>query len=265
MHSLTGKADIHIHTIFSDGLMSPEALVEYTVFHTDLNVIAVTDHDTICGALVAQAYARRFQDTFRPFEVVVGTEVTSANGDILALFVSQDIPSNRSALETVDRIHDQGGLAIAAHPFSHAPLLLHMKGMKGVQRLIETVPFDGVEVRNGTPTELISNYLTAWNNRRGHRCSETGGSDTHYLPTVGSTFTRFRGTTADDLRLALKAGQTEAGGIVYSPFYIFNIIHDLISKQLPAQILPDERLRDWPLAQPAVVRTSASSQFMAHS
>lgn len=247
MSAKFGKADIHMHTIFSDGLMTPEALVEHVIFETDLDVIAVTDHDTISGALIASAYARYYKETFRPFEVIIGTEVTSADGDILALFVEEDIPPKLSAEETIGLIHAQGGLAIAAHPFSHAPTLLRMDGMKGAGELIKTLPFDGVEVRNATPTEFFSNRITAFNNRRWAKRAETGGSDGHYLPTVGRSYTVFSGNTAADLRRAIETRQTRAGGRIYSPFLITSLLRDLISQRLPAHTIPIAR-RDWPLA-----------------
>lgn len=241
-----GRADIHIHTIFSDGLMSPEALVEFVLHKTQLNVIAVTDHDTIAGARIAQAYVEHFRDTFRPLEIIVGTEVTSADGDILALFVEEDIPSGMTASETVDLIHAQNGLAIAAHPFSHSPFLLRIDGMKGVEKLIKSVSFDGVEVRNGTPTEFFSNRIAHFNNQRWAKRAETGGSDGHYLPTVGKSHTRFPGTTADDLRQAILSGQTSAGGHIYNPFLIFKLMRELVTRQIPARTLPEDR-HSWPL------------------
>lgn len=246
MNQKFGKADIHIHTIFSDGLMSPEALVEFVLFETDLDVIAVTDHDTIAGARVAQAYVEYFNGTFRPLDIIVGTEVTSKDGDILALFVEEDIPVGLSADETVDLIHQQGGLAIAAHPFSHSPFLLRIDGMKGVERLIDTVPFDGVEVRNATPTELFSNWIAAWQNRRWQKRSETGGSDGHYLPTVGKAYTQFPGTSAIDFRRAIQSGVTTAGGHIYNPFLITRLMRELITRQIPARKLPADR-KAWPL------------------
>lgn len=242
-----GKADLHIHTIFSDGLMSPECLVEFVVQKTELNVIAVTDHDTTLGARVASAYANHFKNTFRPLEVIIGTEVTSADGDILALFVEEDIPPKLSAAKTVDLIHEQGGLAIAAHPFSHAPVLLRLDGMKGVGKLIESVPFDGVEVRNATPTEWLSNRIARRQNRRLSQSSETGGSDGHYLPTVGAAYTVFQGQTADELRKAITNGQTAAGGHIYSPFLIVRLLRELLSRQIPVHSLPEER-NSWPLS-----------------
>ena len=89
----TGKADIHIHTTFSDGLNEPEAVVNYVLTQTDLSVIAITDHNTIDGARVAHAYWRRHRHDFRQLEVIQGVEVSSAHGHILGLFLHEDVPA----------------------------------------------------------------------------------------------------------------------------------------------------------------------------
>ena len=206
------KADIHIHTNLSDGLMTPEAVVEYAATETDLRVIAISDHDTIEGALAGRQYWQHYRRDFGHLEIIVASEITSRDGDVLGLFLQHDVPAGLSASETVEAIHGQGGLAVAVHPYS----LLLPTIVKGVKGLIHTLPFDGVEIRNGTPTELPGNYLAQWLNRRNHARPEVGGSDAHYLPTVGRTYTLFPGQTATELRRALQAGQVQAGGQVYS-------------------------------------------------
>jgi predicted metal-dependent phosphoesterase TrpH len=209
---LLNKADIHIHTTFSDGLMTPEAVVEYAATETDLSVIAISDHDTIEGAWAARRYRQRYRADFGHLDIVVASEITSRDGDILGLFLSHDVPPGMSALETVEAIHAQRGLAIAVHPCS----FLLPGVIKGVKGHIRSVPFDGVETRNGTPTEFFSNPLTQWLNRRWQALPETGGTDAHYLPTVGQTYTLFSGRTDADLRHSLETGQVQAGGHVYS-------------------------------------------------
>lgn len=205
------KADIHIHTTFSDGLMTPEAVVEYAATETQLRVIAITDHDTIAGAVAAQRYWRCYQGDFGHLDVIIGSEITSRDGDVVGLFLNDDVPARMSAVETVNAIHEQGGLAIAVHPYSFLlPMII-----KGVKGHIHSVPFDGVEIRNGTPTEFLSNYLTQWINRR-RALPEVGGSDAHYLPTVGQTCTFFPGYTGADFRRAIQTGKTQAEGQVYS-------------------------------------------------
>jgi len=231
MNEITfGKADVHIHTTCSDGLMTPEALVDYVVKHTDLDVIAVTDHDTTEGAHRARAYARRH---YPDFEVIIGQEVTSAECDILALYIHEDIPAGLSAEESIRRIHAQGGLAIAAHPYAFVMPMIGVDGMKGAGDRIKDLPFDGVEAINATPSEWLTNRRTQANNRRWQNLAETGGSDGHYLPTVGSAHTVFMGRTAADLRAALEARTTRAIGRVYSPLLIFNVVFDWLTGRLP--------------------------------
>jgi predicted metal-dependent phosphoesterase TrpH len=206
-----GKADIHIHTNYSDGLMTPEAVVEYAAIKTDLKVIAISDHDTIEGALAARRYQHRYQWDFGHLGIIVASEITSRDGDIVGLFLKRDVPAGMSAAETVDAIHAQGGLAVAVHPYSF------MVGIvKGVKGKVHALPFDGVETRNGSPTEFVSNYLAEWFNQRRHALPVVGGSDAHYLRTVGQTYTLFPGQTAADFRVALEAGRVESGGQVYS-------------------------------------------------
>ena len=209
---LFSKADVHIHTNFSDGLMTPEAVVEYAATETDLSVIAISDHDTIEGALTAQRYWHSYRHHFGHLEIIVASEITSREGDVLGLFLSHDVPAGLSATQTVEAIHAQGGLAIAVHPFSFL-----LPGMvKGIKGRVHSLPLDGVEIRNGAPTEFVSNYLAQWQNRRRRALREMGGSDAHYLPTVGQTYTLFPGKTAADFRHALRTGRVQAGGQVYS-------------------------------------------------
>ncbi len=232
------QADTHIHTTYSDGLMTPEAVVEYAATETQLRVIAITDHDTIAGAVAAQRYWRCYQGDFGHLDVIIGSEITSRDGDIVGLFLNDDVPAGMSAAETVHAIHAQGGLAIAVHPYSFLlPTII-----KGVKGHIHSVPFDGVEIRNGTPTELLSNYITQWINRR-RALPEVGGSDAHYLPTVSQTYTVFPGHTATDFRRAIQTGQTRANGQVYSFFTL-------------AQVAALSFLGRMPKAEPSTVRST---------
>lgn len=207
-----GKADTHMHTTYSDGIMTPEEMVEYIAAETDLNVIAITDHDTAEGAFVAQAYARRHTPHL---EVIIGQEVTTKEGDVVGLFVNSTLPRYNTALEAIEAIHAQGGLAVSVHPFSR---ISTFNNMKGLGNKIFTLPLDGVEVRNGFPSNLFSNPISALLNRhRGQRLAELGGSDSHASFTVGQSYTRFYGRTADDLRRAIKNRTVEACGSLWTP------------------------------------------------
>ncbi len=221
------KADTHLHTAYSDGVATPAELLDYIASYTEVRVIAITDHDTTDGAYVAQAHARRQR---LDLDVIIGQEVTTDEGDIIGLFLNATLPQYATALEAVQAIHAQGGLAIAAHPFSYWATATLMQGV-GTQ--IATLPLDGVEVRNGFPTNLVSNPLTAWKNRRQSRHSELGGSDSHIPFTVGQAFTWFPGRTAEDLQTAIVEGYTSAGGTLWTPTNLAKIFPVLLKHGMP--------------------------------
>jgi predicted metal-dependent phosphoesterase TrpH len=188
------RADLHIHTTCSDGTATPEQ-VAGILASGRLAVAAVTDHDTVEGALrVREALAGRGP------EIIVGTEVTSADGHILALFVDRSFPAGRSARETVELIHERGGLAIAAHPYFP---------IESLGRLAASLPFDAIEVANGTVLGELANLRAGWSLAR-HARALVGGSDAHVAAAVGHVSTLFPGSTAADLRAAIVRGETKA-------------------------------------------------------
>ena len=78
------KADLHLHTNYSDGYSTPAQLVDYVCDHTDLRVIAVTDHDAIDGAYEVQQYAQT-----RNLDVIIGEEISTREGHMLAYFIER--------------------------------------------------------------------------------------------------------------------------------------------------------------------------------
>ena len=112
-----GKADMHIHTLYSDGTADVQSLLDHVERETDLDLVAITDHERIDGALRAREIHAAGDYSFG---LVVGEEITTRRGHLLALFLSERVPALRPLRETLERVHDQGGIAIAAHPL--APL-----------------------------------------------------------------------------------------------------------------------------------------------
>ena len=230
-HEIYSKADTHIHTTYSDGTSRPEEVVEYVSNHTDLRVIAITDHNTAEGAFVAREHARRLG---LDVDVIIGQEVTTAEGDIVGLYLKDSLPVFDSAKEAIEAIHAQDGLAVAVHPFSYWASLAQMRGV-GV-RIVE-LPLDGVEVRNGFPANFVSNALTEWVNRRyGQKLSELGGSDSHVPYTIGQPFTWFAGTCAADLREAIVDSRTLTGGTLWTPVSIARILPIVLKSGLPGTV-----------------------------
>lgn len=213
MHSamrIWGRADLHMHTTFSDGWPTPAELVDHAAHRTHLDVIAVTDHDTIEGALRAADRASRRKN----LQVIVGEEVSSRDGHILALFLEKRVRPGLSAAATVHAIHDQGGVAVAAHPFWRTQRQVRTGPVHGVGWLAAELDFDAIEVENATPGFYVFNQL-AHRLHDGLGGAELGSSDAHIVDAVGRAFTEFPGTTPAALRSAIDSGATRAGRLRY--------------------------------------------------
>lgn len=204
-----GRADLHIHTVASDGTATVTAILDHIGRTGGLDVIAITDHERIDAALAARAMAA---DQGRPFEVVVGEEVTTLGGHLLALFIERPIRPYRSLRATIANVHDAGGIAIPAHPL--VPFPLCAQGW-AIRRLLDdpdiTVHPDALEAFN--PTALGR----PWHDRvvrfaDEHGLAQVGNSDAHALAAIGTGWTEFEGRTADDLRRAIGAGLTTQHG-----------------------------------------------------
>jgi predicted metal-dependent phosphoesterase TrpH len=199
-------ADLHVHTTGSDGLGTPQQVLDWVEQRTNLAVVAVTDHDDIRPALLARELHGRGG---YGFSLVTGAEVTTIEGHLLALFVERPLPSFRSLARTLDAIHAQDGLAIIPHPMS--PLTRSI-GRHGIERILsrrrDGLWFDAIELANSSPAGRIVAGRVARLNSARFGLALAGGSDAHYLPVIGSSFTTFPGCNAADLRAAFAAHTT---------------------------------------------------------
>src|SRR5262245_27242886 len=202
--ALGGRADLHVHSLWSDGMQSPEEIVRAAAGRVD--VLALTDHDTIDGARIAQDYALDHPEL--GVDVIVGEEVSTLNGHVLALYIEEAIPPRLSAERTIELIHEQDGIAVAAHPFH--PIRFRAAGHRTLAALIPDLPLDGVEVVNNSGP--LARPYDAWAALRNAdwQLAVTGSSDAHDVDYIGSALTRFPGRDARALRRALVAAQTRA-------------------------------------------------------
>ena len=174
-----------------------------------LDVVAITDYERIDAAVAAREIAR---DDGLPFEVVVGEEITTRGGHLLALFIETPIQPLRSLRETMARIHDQGGLAIPAHPLFPFPMCAQARTIRRL--MADPDPRyhpDALEAFN--PTTLGR----PWHSRvvrfaAEHGLPTVGNSDAHEAASIGAGWTTFPGRTAEDLRTAILEGQTHHHG-----------------------------------------------------
>jgi predicted metal-dependent phosphoesterase TrpH len=204
------KADLHIHSGAGDGVASVAQILDYVEQETDLKLIAITDHDLLEGALEARELAARKQ--YR-FEIMVGMEITTLEGHLLAYDLEQPIRMLMPLARTIRLIHEQAGFCVVPHPMSW---LTRSIGYRGLRRLTEDlgndVTIEGLEVLNPTLAGRVIYQKVQTLNRERWHLAELGGSDAHSLEFIGSGYTLFPGKSADDLRQALRERTTQAEG-----------------------------------------------------
>ncbi|MGZ8476134.1 MAG: PHP-associated domain-containing protein [Candidatus Limnocylindria bacterium] len=208
-----GRADMHIHSLYSDGTASVADILEHVEHHTDLDVVAITDHERIDGALRA---AELHAAGGYAFDLVVGEEITTRRGHVLALFITQRVPALRPLEETLRAIHDQGGIAIAAHPLAPIPLSVGTRSLRRV-RDDETggVGFDAIELFNPSYAGRTRSAARMALNTNELGLAGVGNSDAHVLEGIGTGASVFPGHTADDYRSAIVAGTVHPEGVAH--------------------------------------------------
>lgn len=191
---LTLRADLHNHTYFSpDSILSPRQAVRQCR-RRGINCIAVTDHNTIRGGLAVREIA--------DFRVIVGEEVRSGDGEILGLFLTEEVPKGLPARDTVERIRAQGGVVGVPHPFDHLRSALR-------HDLIEALAgqIDFVETLNSRIVFPSHNEEAAAFARE-HGLAESAGSDAHSAREVGRAYVEMRDfDSPSDFLVALREGR----------------------------------------------------------
>lgn len=188
------RADLHIHTDRSgDGRQSLDEVIR-RCSELGLGAVSVTDHNGMnCYPFQAQGVI-----------VLPGMEITTADGHVLAYLINEPVPRGRSVDETIDLIHEQGGIAVAAHPYRWWSGL----GEKNVRGR----KFDALETLNSRSLRL--------GNLRAARLARTmglpgiGGSDAHITDHIGRALTIFPDDcqNAEDLARAIRTGAVSTEG-----------------------------------------------------
>ncbi len=152
---MANRADIHVHSKYSglarlgflrfpESVNEPRDIVKQANL-AGLSLVCVADHNTIIGGLKAKEHEKDFPG----IEVIVGEEVSTLDGEILGLFLQEEVPKGLSAIETIELIRAQDGLVISPHPFSkHVPAL----GLK-----VDLLNIDGLEVLNAGHVDGYAN------------------------------------------------------------------------------------------------------------
>jgi predicted metal-dependent phosphoesterase TrpH len=199
-----GFADLHIHTIHSyDGTATVPAVLKHVADNTNLDVIAITDHDSLAGLQEGLTLAPRYG-----LEMIPGCEVTTSEGHLLALFIDRPIQAGLTFLQTIRQVKAQGGICIAAHPTARGTssvtfeILQETLGQLDAQGVLV-----GVEAFNAGLVYTRSNANVA-EMSRGLPIAQVGDSDAHILKMIGHGVSEFAGRSAADLRRALERAET---------------------------------------------------------
>lgn len=201
-----GKADLHIHSTYSDGINSVPKILEFVEHQTDIDIIAIADHDDVRGAHEARELAARLN--YR-VQVVMGTEITTRQGHLLALNIERDFPMLKPLRASVEMVYAAGGLVIAPHPLCKLTASIQEKALLEIHG--SDTPFHGIETFNPSVAGRVSFASVAALNKR-LMLPEFGGSDAHAISMIGMGYTYFPGSTVADLMEALGAGTLIAGG-----------------------------------------------------
>jgi len=231
------KLDPHIHSIYSgDAISEPRDIIKQAK-GIGLDIIAISDHDSIKGSTLAIDIAKDTNDIL----IVPSIEITTNKGHILGFGVETLISSGLSPEETVERIHDEGGIVIVPHPFSPYRRGLFFKNKKIMKRLTgfnhlkddeynsandsnevnvtkdsyKNIRIEGVEVLN-------ARYIFGYSNYKANKLAEEkdlakiGASDSHFLEAIGNCYTEITDIDAepsiDDVIEAIKSKKTVAKG-----------------------------------------------------
>ena len=191
------RIEFHCHTIYSkDSLVSIEKLLE-TCKRKGIDRIVITDHNTTTGAI----HAKKID----PQRVIVGEEILTQKGELLAAFMQEEIPAGLTPLETITRLRDQGAFISVSHPFDQM-----RKGHWQTSDLLEIPPLvDAIETFNARCMSADFNRQ-AQDFAREHEVASTVGSDAHAAFEIGRAamiLPEFE--DADSLKKALPQAQFE--------------------------------------------------------
>jgi len=202
--AMTFKVDLHIHTCASkDSAVRPADAIR-AAKRRGLDRICITDHNRIDGALVAKEIAPEF--------VIVGEEILTTHGEILAFFVSEWVPPFLSHLETLDRLETQGAVISVSHPFDRHR---HPWNDEMLEAILSRL--DAVEGLNARSLHAHDNQLSQ-EFAAMHNLPMTAGSDAHTTVEIGAAYLEMPGfTSAEEFRAGL-AGSTIHGRL--SPAWV---------------------------------------------
>lgn len=195
------KMDSHIHSEYSPDSHSKIDDILKIAQKRNIDIIAISDHNTVDGT---SEVLRKTKNT--DILAIPSIEISSTQGHILGFGCEENVPRDLTPQETIDKIHDLGGLAIIPHPYCfYRHGLLCKSDYKDLK-------IDAIETRN-------ARFIVGYCNRKAKKLSEKenipelGASDSHYYKFVGDCYSMIESEKdIDSILKSIKKGKTEAYG-----------------------------------------------------
>jgi predicted metal-dependent phosphoesterase TrpH len=196
----TAFADFHIHTRYSrDSVLTEDKFIRVAI-DRGLTHVAVTNHNNVEGAVAVQERTHEL-GLDDQLHVILGEEVSTADGEMVGVFLQRTIPRGLSADETADAIHEQGGLVSIPHPFD--PFRASHIRPDPLERLAEAGKIDMVEIFNSRVTFQRHNQQAAEFAAR-HGLPGIACSDSHSSFEIAMSFNALPDfSSSDELRAGL--------------------------------------------------------------
>jgi predicted metal-dependent phosphoesterase TrpH len=198
--------DLHCHTSSSFDSLSDPVAVARTALGRGLTHLAITDHDRIDGALRARDGAPA------GLTVIVGEEIKTAGGDLIALFLERAVPPGRPVAEAIAAVREQGGLIGVPHPFDRLRGSMgRTEALEAMVGLVDWVEAYNARVLGGSGNEQAALFA------HDHGLPGVAVSDAHSTLEVGVAYTALTGdpSTAAGLLAALSSAQLVTGRATY--------------------------------------------------
>jgi predicted metal-dependent phosphoesterase TrpH len=221
-------ADLHVHTTCSDGWVKPEKIPGYAQ-KKGLDIVAVTDHDSIEGGI----RAKKASEKGGAF-VIPGIEVSLQNAHVLGFFIENKIRSNLLK-EVIEEIRDQGGIAVWAHPVHYPALAKFRRRQPVVPQKDELNQFDAIEVFNGRNSKKGNLKISELCND-GRKIPLIAGSDAHFSFEIGAakTIVKSEGLNDESLKDAFRSGRVASASDVKGfrlGYYITGILNKIAGRR----------------------------------
>lgn len=175
------KLEVHVHTRFSK-----DSLLWFWPLYIKCRLlriclIAITDHNNIDGGIKFKEFCKRHGDHV---QVIIGEEIFTSEGEIIGLYLKENIPSGLSAKETVNRIKQQNGLVYVPHPYDkkRQKTVLQETAIAENKDMI-----DCIEIHNGR--NISSDYSSFQRLiAEKYKLNHIVGSDAHTLIEIGRNY-----------------------------------------------------------------------------